>query len=490
MGVAVGADGTLYVSDQGNARIQEFDLAGNLIGGFPLRATGGGVPPAPGALTVAPDGTLYVVDNANAVVLHLNRVGQPLGRWGGSGHGNGQFDGPGGIAADARGHLWVADTLNNRVVELDRSGRVQSTFVSGVTAEGGRTISLRWPTGVSVRPDGGIAVADSGHDRVVFAHPQPYLGSLSLAGMAQPAGLAVAPDGTYYVSDARANRVVHLDADGGRLGAFGRRGAGRGQFNTPRGLAFGPDGNLYVADSGNDRIAVMTIAGGVVRYLGRRGHKPGQFSDPRAVSVAADGTLWVADEGNGRVQHLSATGAVLGGGGVGVNGAWGVVADGQGGVYYTEHWGQSVDHVDRDGRRQEWGAPGSGTEQFNHPGALTLADDGRTLYVVDEDNHRVQVIRDGQFVGHRGSASAAEAGLGLPAGVAITPGGAVVVLDAGRRRLAQYRNVGDDRVSTATLSDIPLGLANASEGVAVALYGQWTGATEQQILTIVAAGAA
>ena len=116
-GVAIGPDGTLYVADMGNGRIQEFDLQGRLLGGFGAFAAGAASLQAPSAVAVAPDGTLYVVDAAQDAVLHFSRMGDFLGRFGGPGYGVGQLDGPGGHRGGRAGQ-----GLGGRHVEQPRGG--------------------------------------------------------------------------------------------------------------------------------------------------------------------------------------------------------------------------------------------------------------------------------------------------------------------------------------------------------------------------------
>ncbi|HEX5499767.1 MAG TPA: hypothetical protein VFX03_11085, partial [Thermomicrobiales bacterium] len=66
LGVAVAPDGTIYVVDQGNARVERFDASGAYLGawdaksGLTLGRTDTGLGPT--GITVGPDGTVYVAD--------------------------------------------------------------------------------------------------------------------------------------------------------------------------------------------------------------------------------------------------------------------------------------------------------------------------------------------------------------------------------------------------------------------------------------------
>ncbi len=486
--VAIGSDATLYVADQGNARIQEFSLTGQLLGGFGSYVdptTPGAALHAPSALAVAPDNSLYVVDEAQDAVLHFDRAGHLLGRWGVLGHGSGQFDGPSDIAVAPNGAVYVADTLNNRVAVFDAHGAPLGQIGSGDA--GASLTTLHWPVAIAFTQDGRVAVSDAGNARIVVAaRPQTLLGSIAAPALALPGGVAVAPDGSFFVSDTTRNRIIQLDATGHQLAAFGAKGQAPGSFLQPLGLAFGPDGALYVADEGNNRIQVLTATGKVVRTFGHQGNAPGAFLGPHQVSVAPDGSVWVADTFNARVQHLSATGAPLTPIITHVNGAYGVAADGQGGVYYSAYYGQRVYHYAKDGQTTVVGSVGSGSQEFNHPSLLASSSDHKTIYIVDQDNQRVQVLRNGRVIDYRGGASM----LTTPVAVAVGPDGAVVVLDAGGKKLVRFRGTSDTGFTSIPAPSTPLGLTADAAGVVAAGVNPLTGLTAQTLFPVAVAAAA
>ena len=71
-GLAVGADGSLLVSDRDNERVRRIDTATGLIDRFAAI-------PQPYGLDAAADGTVYVVDGAEKRVAHLSPSGARLG---------------------------------------------------------------------------------------------------------------------------------------------------------------------------------------------------------------------------------------------------------------------------------------------------------------------------------------------------------------------------------------------------------------------------
>ncbi len=114
----------------------------------------------------------------------------------------------------------------------------------------GRNVELEQPRGLAVSDDGWFAVADTGHDRVVwFTQSGTCLASVGVEGdqpgaFAEPSGLSLNADGGLAVCDTWNGRVQVLRPNG----TIQVVGAG---LYGPRGVLWAPDGSLIVADTGN-----------------------------------------------------------------------------------------------------------------------------------------------------------------------------------------------------------------------------------------------
>ena len=97
-GIAVDANGNIYVADEGNNRIQKFSPDGALITRWGSLAEGNGQFSRPRWIAVDGSGHVYVTDSVS--VHKFTSGGEFLTRRGSQGSGNGEFYYPEGITVD------------------------------------------------------------------------------------------------------------------------------------------------------------------------------------------------------------------------------------------------------------------------------------------------------------------------------------------------------------------------------------------------------
>lgn len=250
--IEVGKDGTLYIADNGNARVRKVDTNGviHTIAGTGVRGFNGAYRSAletqlwyPYGLAVKDDGTLFVADGGNAVVYEVSPTGD-IRIVVGTGKSQSSPDGtlaveagliwPGGLAISPAGELHIGDEL--RVVKIDEQGLLRTVVGTGTfrfsdIGDGGPAIEswLAWSWNIDFGVDGSLYVADTWNHRVRRVMPDGFIDTIAGAGvysdywgdgsyggdggdstaayLNMPSDVSVAPDGTVYVAD-YANHVI------------------------------------------------------------------------------------------------------------------------------------------------------------------------------------------------------------------------------------------------------------------------------------------
>ncbi len=201
--VAFAADGTIYVADSGNSRVQVFSPDRAFLTQWGSRGTEDGQLLAPNAITVAPDGTIYVSDEGRDDIQQFDRDGRFLRVIGKYGLDEGEFSTPAGVAVAGSGDIYVADYGNNRIQRFAADGSHLGAWGKNGLDAG----QFNKPNDVAVDGAGRVYVVEDFNNRVqVFTPEGQFLTTIGgfgdgLGELYDPLGIAVTPEGLAYVSD-------------------------------------------------------------------------------------------------------------------------------------------------------------------------------------------------------------------------------------------------------------------------------------------------
>jgi len=271
-GIAVAADGSLYVAERWGYRFRKLDTAGveqwaiGRPGGWSNESTA--LNTLEGKPAIASDGRVFLPDTGNNRVQIFRPDGAYLATFGSYGtSGNDKFNGPAGIALHpGNGDIYIADQNNHRVQVYDSSFGYKATL--GVTGVSGNDAThFNSPSDVAVDASGGIYVADRNNHRIqkcalngVSGTCTTFAGITGVSGsdfdhLGSPRAVVVDGAGRVYVADEWNHRVQVFDAAGAYLTTIGGSwGPNTGQLRSPSGIALDSAGNVYVADRENHRI--------------------------------------------------------------------------------------------------------------------------------------------------------------------------------------------------------------------------------------------
>jgi len=302
---------------------------------------------------------------------------------------------PFGVAATADGGMLIADLSNHRVRRVSSSGTITSvagTGVPGFSNDGGPAAAaqLNAPFGVTPTPDGGMLIADTANHRVRRVSPGGTITTVAGSG------------GPGFAGDGGPAILARLD--------------------LPIAVAMSGDGGFVFVDIGNLRVRRVSPGGTISTVAGNGGRgfsgdggpaTAAQLNSPTGVAVAADGSVLIADQLNNRIRRVSPGGTIAT---VAGSGAPGISGD---------------------------GGPATAA-RLNGPVGLAVTPDGGFVFT-DSGNHRVRRVSPRGtittvagtglpgFAGDGGPAAAAQ--LNVPAGVAVTREGGLLIAERDNHRV-------------------------------------------------------
>jgi predicted membrane-bound mannosyltransferase/DNA-binding beta-propeller fold protein YncE len=267
----VAEDGTLYLADTGNHRIIHTTINGDILDTWGSFADGstieGGAPAGtfyePWSIAIGTDGSVFVADTWNHRIQKFTPDGEFLMQWGNFGQGESAtaFWGPRDIAIDSKGWVYVTDTGNKRIVVFDEN----RNFITEFGGAGLLAGQFDEPVGVAVDKNGRIYVADTWNQRIQVFELDDQSNSFYPVKEWEIVGwygqsldnkpyIEVGNNGHIYVSDPEGYRILEFTSEGEFIQFWGDYGNGNDGFILPTGLSFDSiNGALWVADSGNNR---------------------------------------------------------------------------------------------------------------------------------------------------------------------------------------------------------------------------------------------
>ena len=260
--IAATRDGLIVVADPGPVRLRIMNSDGE------SQAFGSGpeleADIRPGGVAVDAQGGVYLSDPESHTVLKFDRSGHFVKSWGTFGAGSAGFNTPLGLAVDGKGNILIADGGNGLIKRFNADGVLIGSFGQ----EGPDASRLVFPRGVAVNGRGEIVVLDRAQV-VLYGADGTRLAAWGKEGsgdgeLVEPFGVAVDALDCVYVADSGNHRVQKFDPRGRFLCAWGGQGAEPMMLNDPSGIAVDARGAVYVVEKINRRVQIFTVGSGAL----------------------------------------------------------------------------------------------------------------------------------------------------------------------------------------------------------------------------------
>lgn len=203
---------------------------------------------APVQVIVDGDGSTYVLDMGNSKIQSYTAGGSPNGTIGSPDASFGSLSYPGGFTLDAQaGLFYVANTPFGQIVVLNRSGSVVRIFGELGTEPG----KLNGPRGLALDKAGNLHIVESGNARVsVFTTSGNYLRSYGSSGsnlgqFQAPHSIVILGNNDSLVSDPVTGFITRFDSSGAAVSRF-KPTTAAGVAVAPFSLSLGLDGTVYI----------------------------------------------------------------------------------------------------------------------------------------------------------------------------------------------------------------------------------------------------
>jgi DNA-binding beta-propeller fold protein YncE len=272
--IAAGRNDDLYVADSRNHRILHIGSDGTLLnewGSFADILAGNapeGTFNEPWGVAVGPDGSVYVTDTWNHRIQKFTKDGRFIKTWGQ--YGQPVIDipesasfmwGPRGIAVDAKGQVFVADTGNKRIIIFDKDGNYITEFGTSGFDPG----QFDEPVGVAIAPSGTVYVTDTWNQRIQAFIPNEtgdfYVPTIQWdvnawfgQSLDNKPFIAVGANENVFITDPENARVIEFTSAGQFVRTWGAFGDGPEEIGLAAGIAVDQFGFVWVTDAGNNRI--------------------------------------------------------------------------------------------------------------------------------------------------------------------------------------------------------------------------------------------
>jgi len=489
--VFVDAFSNIYVLDAGNHRVQSISVDGLTLKTLAGNSSGFGGSEndqllSPSAISFDPSGNLYVLDQQNARVQQYNTI--PLattfiptteGAYNAIAYAfNGCRQVSNGVYVLANASIQVTGNTSickgdSSFIKLSGVGNYNWSTTKGVFRVNDSIFLVKPDTTIIYNISSINTNTCSTSTNLAFSVGEKILPFINATECAIPSesnvkvrlvGGTPASLNWFTKSGKSFTSLPSWSTEGVAIAGGNGAGASAAQLILPSAVFVDAKGNTYIADPLNHRIQLWKkgeLVGSTILGGKGAGSDADQLNYPTSVFVDLVGNIYVADQNNHRVQYYTNASTngrtIIGGNGSGnndnqLNFPNSVYVDFSGSVYVSDAGNHRIVRLPSIGKNAYIiagaGIAGSLNNQLNNPQGI-FVDRNFRLYIADAGNHRVIMFNKDQefgavFAGGRGIGND-QRQLNAPTGVFVDGVGNIYIADRGNSRIqrwAAYDSIG------------------------------------------------
>ena len=305
--IAIGLDGSIFISDVINHRVQKFDANGNYLLQWNSHETGSPALSFMKALCTDKFGNVYVGGGGGRGETCIVQKFNSSGVWIETFNLSGQVCNS--IAINPINQAIYIGSLGFSI--YSSSGVFQNTIEP--SAANNNIVAEK----MYMKADGSFMATWPGYFQIQFYSAQNSLVDIWSGQPLDNNGrytyvYAYAADnsGNVYVADSKF-QIIKLSAKGDYIKKWGGLGSGDSQFLSVASMTVSNNNLIYVTDSTNATVKCFDTDGNFIRKWGSKGTGSGQFNRPYLVTVDKNNFVYVLDWGNCRIQKFTSTGTFV-----------------------------------------------------------------------------------------------------------------------------------------------------------------------------------
>ena len=301
--IAISGRGDIYVLDTSDDLIKVYNLNGKYLKHLPKNGK-------PLAFSLAREG-IYVADK-DTLTIHRYDANDKLDySFASRGEGRGLFKSISGIVAGKDRQIFIGDSKKGLVNIFQAETGSPLEIVPKPASRISVKIQSVMPVSVSKMAWNGkdtIYGIDTEKQSIVRIQNGAVAGEIKVKDV-NPIAVAVDKSGALWVLDKSNLRVVKLDEAGTILGSIGSKGSKKGQMDDPTDIAIARNGDIYIADRGNNWVQAFNSEGVFVKTITKSA--VAVLDEPTAIALDPQDNLYVLDQGRNVVSVFSAKGEPL-----------------------------------------------------------------------------------------------------------------------------------------------------------------------------------